>query len=60
MSELLTIKELEQMLKVSRQTIYEWRNRGLPYIKIGTRVRFKLDEVNKWINNQNEGAGAHE
>lgn len=59
MSELLTVKELEQILKVSRQTILAWRKNGLPSKKIGTRVRFNLSDVNKWIEQQN-GVGPNE
>lgn len=62
MSELLTIKEMAKRLKVSRQTIYEWRKKGMPYKTIGAVVRFNADEVNEWIEkqNNNEESGGNE
>jgi excisionase family DNA binding protein len=47
--EYITIEELTEKLKVSRQTIYLWRKEGLPFIKINRSVRFDLDAVNEWI-----------
>lgn len=54
MSRLITVKELEQLLKVSRDTIYRWRKeQGLPYKVIGKgSVRFDIEAVNKWIESQ--------
>ena len=54
MSQYLTIKELSEMLKVSRFTINNWRDKGLPTIKIGQAVRFNEEEVKKWIEENNE------
>jgi excisionase family DNA binding protein len=55
MNELLTIKEMAEKLKVSRQTIYEWRKKGMPYKTIGAVIRFDINEVVIWIEKQNEG-----
>lgn len=49
MKELITTKELTQLLKVSRQAIADWRKAGMPYMKLGTRVRFDYDEVINWL-----------
>lgn len=49
---LLTIKQLSETLQVHRQTIWEWRNAGMPCIKHGKFVRFKLDEVIGWLESQ--------
>jgi excisionase family DNA binding protein len=49
----ITTAELAEALKVSRQTLYDWRKKGLPFIKIGSRIRFDLEAVNEWINEQN-------
>ncbi len=59
--ELLPVDEYAERLKVSRSTIYEWRNRGKllagqHYIKIGRTVRYFWDadifrEIHE-INNQ--------
>lgn len=54
MGKLLTVKELEEVLKVKRHTIYRWRREsGLPYKIIGKgSVRFDLQEVHNWIKEQ--------
>lgn len=50
MSKLLTVKELEEKLSLSRATIYRLRkNDGLPYYEIGGRVLFDEKEVVKWM-----------
>ena len=45
-SEYLTGKEVEAILKISTQTRYDWGAKGIlqPY-KIGSRRRYKRDEV---------------
>lgn len=54
MKEYLTVSELQEKLKVSRQTIYDWRKNGLPFLKIGSSIRFDGDEVNEWVEKQNK------
>lgn len=51
---LLDMKELQELLGVTRQTIYRWIDKGLPRIKVNTRVRFNKAEVEKWIMDQNK------
>ena len=52
LKELLTVKELSEYLKVNPQTIYNWvSQKKIPYIKIGDLVRFKEDDILKWIKN---------
>ncbi len=47
----LTIEELAVMLKISEQTIRRYvLNKTVPYRKIGKAVRFRLSEIEKWIN----------
>ncbi len=46
---LLTKKELSEMLKVSEATIDRWRKKGMPYIKTGKLVRFRIDLVMDWF-----------
>lgn len=53
MSKLITINELQEMLKVSRATIYNYINKGLPVTKVGRLTRFKIDDVIEWIDKQN-------
>lgn len=49
MDNLLTTKELQDWLKVSRFTVHNWRSEGLPYLKIGRSVRFDKDAVKEWL-----------
>lgn len=51
---LVTMKELEELLSVSRYTIYGWMKKGLPHLKIKHVVRFNKAEVEKWLMEQNE------
>lgn len=55
--EFLTIEEMKDKFKVSTSTIQSWMKSGMPYIKTGGRirgnVRFNLQEVMKWMNNNN-------
>jgi len=51
MEELLTVDELSKLLKFSTSTIYEWTHKDMiPYYKFGNAVRFKLSDVEKWLN----------
>lgn len=57
--ELLTVKELASMLKISKQQVYELsnpRNRAgderehpLPAVRIGTSLRFVPTEIEAWV-----------
>ncbi len=47
----LTLEELKEFLGVNHQTIYNFRkSRGLPYIKIGSTVRYDRDDVVAWMS----------
>lgn len=48
--EYLTIEEVCNMFKVSRKTLERWRIKGLPSYKVGSLVRFKLSDLEYWIN----------
>ena len=45
----LTVKDLQNLFKVDRSSVYEWRRAGLPYYQLGGSVRFKEHEVLAWI-----------
>ena len=45
----LTIEDLIEMLQVTRSTIYNLKKKGLPFIKIGSNVRFEQSEVIDWL-----------
>lgn len=58
MPELLTITQLSERLQVSERKIYELTRRKnrerqrvpLPCIRIGRCVRFKAEEIDKWLH----------
>jgi len=48
---LLTVKDVAAMLKVSKSTVYQWANAGLiPTCKINGTIRFKEPEILEWID----------
>lgn len=49
MNDILTTDELCRRLKVSRTTLWNWRNNGMPVIKKGSLIRYDLQEVLKWL-----------
>lgn len=51
----ITLNELSNKLKISRSTIDRWRKEGMPFVKIGTGVRFVEDEVLDWIYKNKKG-----
>jgi PTS system nitrogen regulatory IIA component len=47
----LTIEELAHYLKVAEQTIRRWvLNREIPFCKIKKVIRFRLSEIEKWVD----------
>lgn len=51
---LITTKELQDLLGVSRRTIYRWIEKGLPKIKVENTLRFSKPEVEKWLLERTE------
>lgn len=49
----LTTTELAKKLNVTRQSIYNWIKKGLPFVKVGSVIRFDPDQVQEWIDSQN-------
>jgi len=48
--EVLTVKELESLIKIDAKTIYSYAQRGLlPYVKIQSNLRFLRSEILKWL-----------
>ncbi len=48
----LTVKELSEIFKFKKSTVYLWVERGvIPHYKIGRLVRFKSEEVEEWLAN---------
>ncbi len=49
--ELLDVKELSQLMKVSKSTLYAWVNqRKIPHIKLGKKVLFNPKDIAHWID----------
>ena len=53
---LLDDRELSRRLNIARQTIQGWRHRkvGPPFVRVGRRIRYRLDDVNNWLNARTE------
>jgi len=47
--ELLTTTELCQWLKITRSTIWKWRQNGMPSMGERKSLRFRKDEVENWL-----------
>ena len=51
MSKLLTMDEASEYLGVSKLTLYGWVSaRKLAFVKVGRLVRFKQEQLDKWID----------
>jgi hypothetical protein len=50
----LTTKDLEEKYKVSRSTIKKWRDKKMPFYTIDGTIRFKEDEGEQWVKEQNK------
>ena len=49
---LLTLDEAAAYMRISKKTVYSYTHqRRIPFIKIGRRVNFRQDELDKWMNN---------
>lgn len=59
MVKMLSPEQVSNMLEVKVSTIYQWTHqRFIPHIKIGRFVRFKEDEIEKWLaENQRKALG---
>ena len=53
MKELLTLQQVAQRLQISETTLYKLARKGeIPAIKVGNQWRFKIDEIDKWLEGQ--------
>lgn len=56
MEDLLTAAQVGKKLSIKTRTIYEWVRCGLiPHVKLGRLVRFRQDEVEKWLDGLKNG-----
>jgi predicted DNA-binding transcriptional regulator AlpA len=51
-----TIEDVRRHFKVSRTTIYEWMNEGLPSVKIQGVLRFDEGDVKRWWQSRKKSA----
>lgn len=50
MQNLLTPKQLSELLQVKLSTVYKWAHyEYIPCIKIGALIRFKEQKVEEWL-----------
>ncbi|MDD4617059.1 MAG: helix-turn-helix domain-containing protein [Alphaproteobacteria bacterium] len=57
-TDILTIKEVSEYLKLAQKTAYRLAADGtLPGFKIGGSWRFRKAEIDLWINQQRKSAG---
>jgi len=56
MIKLLTIEELAIKLGISKGSLYNMTSKqAIPFVKIGKRIRFDEQEIDKWVLNQSLG-----
>ncbi len=60
MPEYLTPAQLAELFQVPESTLQEWRYRGTgpKYAKVGKHVRYRRTEVDRWLAQQEQAAGA--
>lgn len=53
---LLTEREAARVLSLSVRTLFNLRAAGsLPYLRVGTAVRYDADDLRRWIAAQRQG-----
>lgn len=58
---LLTEQEAAQYLKIAPGTLQVWRSTGrysLPFVKVGHKVRYRVADLNAWIDSRERASGA--
>lgn len=55
---LLTVDDLSDYLGIPKQTLYQWRTRHYGPIgcRVGKYVRYRLSDVDAWIESQREAS----
>jgi len=58
---LMTINEVATMLQIPVGTMYQWRHRGLgpAGFRIGRHVRYRLTDVEAWLDRQAVDDNSH-
>ena len=55
MNKLVTEEEMCEMICTSRWSLYALRKKGLPFVRVGNKVRYDLDEVGTWLKQNTAG-----
>lgn len=51
--QIMTVKDVANFLKVNERTIYRMATEGrIPAFRVGTSWRFKLCEIDQWIESE--------
>ena len=59
-TDLLTPCQVATALGLSHRTLAAWRSRRsnpLPYVKVGSRIRYRRQDVAAWLESQTRNAG---
>lgn len=60
-SDLVNEREAAEILDVSPGTLSVWRSvgrYGLPFVKVGRKVRYSRTALNAWLESRTRGTGA--
>ncbi|WP_081022067.1 helix-turn-helix domain-containing protein [Pseudomonas coronafaciens] len=60
-TDLLTPDQVAATLGLSHRTLAAWRSSRrspLPYVKVGSRVRYRLKDVSNWLESRTHSAPA--
>ncbi len=61
MQNLLTVKEVAALLRVSAQTLYKMLEQGeIPAVKVGSQWRFDRDRIRDWLAQRSSAATSGE
>ena len=58
----LTPKELSEYIGVKESSLAVWRTNKtypLPYIKVGSLIRYNKEAVDKWLENRTKNVGSN-
>jgi excisionase family DNA binding protein len=59
MQNLLTVKEVAALLRVSAQTLYKMLDNGeIPAVKVGSQWRFDRDRIRDWLQQRSSEGSA--
>ena len=55
---LMDIEQAAEYLGLSVGTLYQWRSQHkIPYIKVGRRVKFKIEQLDQWLSERTVHVG---